>query len=213
MSRTVKEPEERKTEIMNAALELFMKQGFAETSVSRIVKKVGVAQGTFYNYFQSKKQILLEIIDRRFIDKLIQAIKPIVDNPELGALEKLERIARTELEVSLEQLPDIQKIKNSDLFRRTFSQTVMRYVPLVAEVVQQGVDEGLFDAPYPLQFCAAFHVSTFFFFHPGVFQWNKEEIETNIRALVTLMERGYGAKPGSFDFYFSILTIIQERLH
>jgi hypothetical protein len=56
-------------------------------------------------------------------------------------------------------------------------------------------------------------VSTFFFFHPGVFQWNKEEIETNIRALVTLMERGYGAKPGAFDFYFSILTIIQERLH
>jgi hypothetical protein len=99
------------------------------------------------------------------------------------------------------------------LFRRIFSQTVRRYVPLVANVVQQGVDEGIFDAPYPLQFCATFHVSTFFFFHPGVFQWNKEEIETNIRALVTLMERGYGAKPGAFDFYFSILTIIQERLH
>ena len=213
MSRTVKNPEERKTEIVDAACELFSQKGYAETSVNQIVKKIGVAQGTFYYHFESKKQVLLEIIDRRFIDKLIQGVQPIVEDSQQNALQKLERIARMEVDISVAQLPTIQNIKNADLFRRIFSQTVQRYVPLVAIVVQQGVDEGIFDVPHPLQFCASFHVSTFFFFHPGIFRWNAEELECNIHALVSLMERGYGAKAGSFDFYFSILHSIQGQLH
>ena len=44
-TRITKEPETRKNEIIDAAGELFLTQGFDETSVSDIVARVGVAQG------------------------------------------------------------------------------------------------------------------------------------------------------------------------
>ena len=47
MARIVKDPEERKTEIMDAALALFGSKGFEQTSVNEIIEKVGVAKGTF----------------------------------------------------------------------------------------------------------------------------------------------------------------------
>ena len=42
-ARTVKNPEERREEILKSARDLFAKQGYDATSVSDIVKKVGVA--------------------------------------------------------------------------------------------------------------------------------------------------------------------------
>jgi AcrR family transcriptional regulator len=48
---------EKKTRLLNNAYELFGTKGFAETSISDIVKKAGVAKGTFYLYFKNKDDI------------------------------------------------------------------------------------------------------------------------------------------------------------
>ena len=48
MTCTVKDPETRRSELINAAEELFLANGYEETAVSDIVRKIGVAQGTFY---------------------------------------------------------------------------------------------------------------------------------------------------------------------
>nr|WP_205516379.1 TetR/AcrR family transcriptional regulator [Paenibacillus sp. SYP-B3998] len=48
--------------MLNAALEIFTEKGYYETKVSDIVKKAGVAQGTFYLYFQTKESIFTSII-------------------------------------------------------------------------------------------------------------------------------------------------------
>jgi AcrR family transcriptional regulator len=53
--RVTKDPEIRRKELMDVAEELFLENGYEETAVSDIVKKAGVAQGTFYYYFKSKE--------------------------------------------------------------------------------------------------------------------------------------------------------------
>ena len=210
--RIVKDPQERKREIIEVAFELFQNNGFAETSVSQIVKKVGIAQGTFYYHFKSKNAVLYEIIYKRYINELIEQIRPLSENKELSALEKLKKISDKEMEIALERLPGITRIKNSDLVRRIFSHSVKKYVPLVAEVIQQGVEEGCFDTPYPLESCAMFHVSNMFFFHPGICTWSEDELKNNLKAAIYIMERGYGAAQGSLDFYYEALKSIQRNL-
>lgn len=54
---------DRKTQIMQAALERFARSGFHQTKISDIVRDAGVSQGTFYLYFKSKEAIALEIIE------------------------------------------------------------------------------------------------------------------------------------------------------
>jgi AcrR family transcriptional regulator len=48
----------RRRELVATAKRLFLERGFAQTSVSAIVREAGVAQGTFYLYFKSKQALL-----------------------------------------------------------------------------------------------------------------------------------------------------------
>ena len=49
-----------KTEMMNKAIKLFQKNGFEATSVNQICEACNVTKGSFYNYYKSKTDILLD---------------------------------------------------------------------------------------------------------------------------------------------------------
>ena len=57
---------QKKKLIMDTALGLFAENGFNATSISQIAKKAGISKGLTYNYFESKKEILDEIIQEGF---------------------------------------------------------------------------------------------------------------------------------------------------
>lgn len=57
---------QKKELILNVALELFAENGFHATSISQIAKKAGISKGLTYNYFESKKAVLDEIINKAF---------------------------------------------------------------------------------------------------------------------------------------------------
>lgn len=48
--------------IMSSATKLFAKQGFQKTSISQITKTVGIAAGTFYNFFSSKEALFFHLM-------------------------------------------------------------------------------------------------------------------------------------------------------
>lgn len=70
MPRSQKQYEEirqqKKQLILDTALELFAENGFHATSMSQVAKKAGVSKGLAYNYFESKQEILDEIIKTGF---------------------------------------------------------------------------------------------------------------------------------------------------
>lgn len=54
--------ENAKQKILDAGLELFAEAGFHSTSISQIAKKAGISKGLMYNYFESKEELLREIV-------------------------------------------------------------------------------------------------------------------------------------------------------
>ena len=62
-----------KEKLIDAAIELLIQQGYESTSVSSIVKKANVAQGTFYLYFKGKYDMVLAIANR-IIEELLTKI-------------------------------------------------------------------------------------------------------------------------------------------
>src|ERR1700683_1765703 len=69
-----KPPEERRDELMNAALCLFLKHGVGPTTIEQITSGADVAKGTFYLYFSSKEE-LLAALGQRFAQELLAGIK------------------------------------------------------------------------------------------------------------------------------------------
>lgn len=54
--------EERKQEILNTALQLFAQKGYDNTSISQISREADISKGLIYNYFESKQQLLKEVV-------------------------------------------------------------------------------------------------------------------------------------------------------
>jgi len=73
--------EQRERQILDAALRVFSKKGFAQATTAEIAQEAGVAEGTIYNYYKSKHDLLLSLISgyieaERMIDILEHPAKP-----------------------------------------------------------------------------------------------------------------------------------------
>ncbi|MGF2618304.1 TetR/AcrR family transcriptional regulator [Rossellomorea vietnamensis] len=53
---------EKQQKILEAALEIFAEKGYSATSTSEIAKKAGVAEGTIFRHYKTKKDLLLSIV-------------------------------------------------------------------------------------------------------------------------------------------------------
>src|SRR5918996_2480791 len=83
--RVVKPTEQRRAEILQAALELFSSKGFHDTTMEEVATAAGVAKGTVYLYFQSKEHLLLAL-KRGFM----QGLTDVVATTVAEAIEMLE---------------------------------------------------------------------------------------------------------------------------
>jgi AcrR family transcriptional regulator len=53
---------DKQIKIINAAVETFSEKGFAASSTSEIAQKAGVAEGTIFRHYKTKKDLLLSIV-------------------------------------------------------------------------------------------------------------------------------------------------------
>src|ERR1700741_3917566 len=63
-----------KQKIFDAATKVVGKYGYAEASVPRITEEAGVAQGTFYNHFENRQELLDQLLPKIGID-MVQFIR------------------------------------------------------------------------------------------------------------------------------------------
>ncbi|TCN27807.1 TetR family transcriptional regulator [Mesobacillus foraminis] len=80
-----------KGKITEQSIRLFEKHGFSETSVQDIVDSLGVTKGTFYYYFSSKEELLMDI-HHKYINDLVENQQKILDNQEKDCKTKLTEI-------------------------------------------------------------------------------------------------------------------------
>lgn len=71
--------------LMAAGLELIKKNGMKKTNIESITKKVGIAQGTFYNFFESK-EVLIYSIAQAYSERINSKTNAIIK--EKGYLER-----------------------------------------------------------------------------------------------------------------------------
>ena len=80
--------------LLDAAIKLFARQGYAETSIADIQRDCGLSAGSgaLYKHFSSKRE-LLEAATRRFADRLANDRKRFDVNPGDGTEQVLRRAA------------------------------------------------------------------------------------------------------------------------
>lgn len=75
MSKVSEKQKTKRSSILDSAYDLFVSKSFNNTSIDDVVKKAGIAKGTFYLYFKDKYDLLDRIVIKKSLDLLESAFE------------------------------------------------------------------------------------------------------------------------------------------
>jgi len=143
----------RCAEILRAASKVFARRGFDGATVDQIAETAGLAKGTVYVYFASKRELYLEAV-KQGIAELIDKTRRNME-AALGTAEKIKAFIRTRIEFA-EEHRDLITIYaaglGSSAFEREFKGLYFEQLGDLEAVLEQGSREGLIR---PVRACAA----------------------------------------------------------
>jgi AcrR family transcriptional regulator len=204
--RTIKEPEIRKSEILDAAEKLFAARGYEAATVNDILTEVNIAKGTFYYHFKSKEDVLDGIVKRR-IDAGLKKAQTIAADPRLGVKQKLLLVImaqKTEKPAEENILPIIYEPANALLHQKILSEYVIRISPVLTDIIKEGINKKIFNTPYPRETIEILLSAGLVIFDTAYFHWTRKEQAQRVSAFICAMERLLGAKPRSLAFFVKI---------
>lgn len=196
MARISKDPEVRRKEIVEAAMQLFREKGFAQTAVSDIVRKVGVAQGTFYYYFKSKEEIVFAIIQLS-VSAQAEKIESIADNNRMTARDKLTKVLGEEIYSPSQYkmyLDFLHQENNALHHQKLIVAKIHAFAPMIAQILQQGTEEGQFQVEDPLEAAEFILTGMLFLFDQGIFQWTDSELRSKAKAVEKMIAKLLGVQ-------------------
>lgn len=104
--RKEREREEVKDLILNAAREIFLEEGYENTSIRKIATKIEYSPGIIYHHFKDKNDLLLALHDKAFeckMDALFHSVQHIPD-----PMERLKTTGRSYLIYGIENPQDYE---------------------------------------------------------------------------------------------------------
>lgn len=205
--RIIKDADVRKAEILDAAEKLFNEKGYSKTTMEDILSLTGIAKGTLYYHFKGKEDILLAMIDRE-IEQREQSMRQIADDKTICAAEKLYRVIRL-LSQSGMMSDGLYEKDNAELHQKSFSRSLMRFSPIMTEIVEQGIKSKEFSTPFPqesveLLFCASeLH-------DPRAFSWPEEVRQRKKEAFFWMLEITLGISADAKAKLYRLAGLSQE---
>lgn len=195
-----KEAEERKKEILDAAEVLFARKGFDDTSTNDILAEVGIARGTLYYHFSSKEEILDAVIER-MTGQLLAEAKGITKDASLPVLERLTKAMlslNVQSPIGLEIMNQMHKPRNALLHQKMQARLLQGVVPMLAELEEEGIRQGLFQTDYPAQAAEMLMLYSSEAFDALAPQ-SEEERQMRIMGFIYHAERVLGARQGALQ--------------
>ncbi len=148
--------EERKSQILDAAMETFTEKGFHKTRMSDIAESSGLSKGSLYWYFDSKDAIILRLIDRVFEFEIKDLTALLTD--DRSAEERLYLYAERggqDIIKMLKWMPLVYDFLALAFRQDTIKNAIQRYyqknLDLLVALIQQGIDAGEFNPVNPME--------------------------------------------------------------
>ena len=144
----------KKEQILDVSLALFMEKGYDNTSISDILSKLDIARGTLYYHFESKEAIMDMIIERS-AKQIVEDAEKIVSQEELTVYEKMFSLFAS---ISMKRLVggslmiDYLNQPQNALFHEKSNRVFMKKItPLLGGIIKEGTVEDLFDNIFPYE--------------------------------------------------------------
>ncbi|HSD84803.1 MAG TPA: TetR/AcrR family transcriptional regulator [Anaerolineae bacterium] len=141
--------EERRTQIIEAAMRVFARSGFQEARMDDIVAETGLSKGALYWYYKSKDEIIQSIMDSMF-DRELAGLEALQedDRPAGERLLEFTRVATGDLKRYSKLLPLFYEFYalafRNKTVRKALTRYLRQYFAMIEPLIQQGIDRGEF---------------------------------------------------------------------
>jgi AcrR family transcriptional regulator len=211
----------RREAFVDAALRLTQTKGYEQTSIQDVLDAVDASRGAFYHYFDSKQALLEAMVDR-IADGALATVAPVVDDPDLAAISKLERFFsgiaqfKTDRKALMVEFIKVWRSDDNAIMREKVRRTLVdRVAAILARIIEQGMGEGVFAIDSPGETAAILMMITTGFQDTATDlflarQANRitfEEAKRTMTSFTHAFERILGARRGS------IQIVDQTTLH
>ncbi|MGH8750132.1 MAG: TetR/AcrR family transcriptional regulator [Burkholderiales bacterium] len=162
--RWTRRKEARPSELLRAALELFIERGFNATRLEDVANRAGVSKGTLYLYFSSKEELFKAVIRQGMVPFLVRA-EHLIDDYRGSSRDLIRDIIKGWWQaIGATPLGGIPKLVISEsgnfpeLAKFYLQEVIHRGQRICARTLQRGMDSGEFrkmDINYALRIAIA----------------------------------------------------------
>jgi len=134
---------ERRQQILGVARDVFAKRGYHAAKIEDIVAAAGVARGTFYLYFEDKRAIFEEIVDRTIARLGMSIVRVDPHDQARSVAEQVRENIRRVVRILLEDRATT-KILLSDALGvdATFDRKLLSFYDEMASLLEQSLRDG-----------------------------------------------------------------------
>ena len=153
----MKKGDVRRVQILDAAEELFLRQGYDRTSVQDILDALGMSKGGFYHYFDTKESVLRAVSERHALARFDKARSELND-ARRGPIDRLNLLLSMANLFEAEDAPFAAMLlklcyMDGDAAMNVHRRRILveQLTPLVDAVIAAGVDDGSFHSRHPME--------------------------------------------------------------
>lgn len=136
---------DRKRSIYDAALRLFLRDGFDAVRVDDILLETGLSKGGFYHHFKSREDILREIVVEETTNFVAGLDETLAEDDPVAALKQLFSLGSVSLGADSGVLNSLQSFAGLIVYLDELErQLALQLKPRVAKIIREGVTSGVF---------------------------------------------------------------------
>ena len=141
----------RQLELVSVAEQLFLKNGYENTTINQIIGSLNLAKGTYYYHFQSKEDILIAVSEKLIGDTLqkLSAVHQQVDKDVLWRIRKILSIFHEDFYRNQAIWKLIYNDNNIAMHKQVSKIGAKKFTPLLTDVLREGKERNLVNVPHP----------------------------------------------------------------
>lgn len=140
--------EKRRAQLIETACQCILEKGYRNFTLQDVTDRLGLSKGSLYHHFETKEELLLAVLDHlirgwdRVIEKKLEGVA--------GSEEKLSALLEAGFEIGRDGVSYLilvdfwGEMDHNQAFREANSAFYVRYRRQIAEIIEEGIQEGTF---------------------------------------------------------------------
>jgi len=151
----MKRKNDRKLQIIEAAIKIFAHKGFYHAKVADVAKEAGVADGTIYLHFKNKDDILISLFEIK-MEEILSRFHAAI-NKKTNPIKKLKLFIELyfkliEEDQNLAEVFQVELRQSSKFLKDYHNQKFIDFLNIIGQIIKEGQQQG--------EFRSDFHINT-----------------------------------------------------